>query len=260
VAAKYRRAVIQISRRICSVTIRTVFFGSGWESDYNGADLIGYVQSAEARPGFELVRTLHIDLTHDPERLFSGFGKSTKNQINRASKEHGLSFAAIADPNDDEIVAFQQFYNTFARSKGTTLCDDYNLQTLKLLIAQHGLVITKLSDAAECALCYHVYVVDGKRAMLLYSGSHFRSAETNTDRKRLAHANRLLHWRDILFFRQSGFRIYDCGGLTADANIAEFKRSFGGDEIAEYTGYVAATWKGGLALRGRALLHKYRYG
>lgn len=251
--------MIEISRRTWSATIRTVFFGSVYGSDGDGADLIGYVQSSEAGPGFDAVRTRHIDLTQDAERLFSGFGKSTRNQINRASKEDHLSFAAITAPTEDDVVAFRDFYNAFASAKGTTLCDAYNTQTMKLLIAQQGLVITKLSDVGG-PLCYHVYVVDRKRATRLYSGSHFRSAGNTADRNRFARANRLHHWRDILFFKQSGFQIHDCGGLTEDANIAEFKRSFGGTEITEYTGYVAATWKGRLALRGRALLYKYKYG
>lgn len=252
--------MIEVSRRIWPVTIRTVFFGSACGIDHDDADLIGYVQSIEPEQRLEPVPTLHIDLTQDPERLFSGFGKSTRNQINRASKQDCLSFVAMSEPTQDDVVAFQAFYNAFARAKGTTLCDAYNMQTLKLLIAQLGLVITRVADAGGSALCYHTYVVDGRRAMLLYSGSHFRSVQDTVDRNRIARANRFLHWRDILFFKQAAFQIYDCGGLTEDANIAEFKRSFGGNEITEYTGYVAATWKGRLALRCRALLYRYKYG
>jgi hypothetical protein len=251
--------VIEISRRTWSVTIRTVFFSGGGASDHEGADLIGYVQSAETGAGFQVVRTLHIDLAQDPAHLFSGFGKTTRNQINRASKQDRLSFAAITQPTADDVLTFREFYNAFASAKGTTLCDAYNTRTMMLLTAQQGLVMTRISDDRG-PLCYHVYVVDGRRAMLLYSGSHFRSAHNAADRNRFARVNRFLHWRDILFFKQSAFQIYDCGGLTEDSNIAAFKRSFGGSEITEYTGYVVATWKGRLALRGRALLYRLRYG
>jgi hypothetical protein len=252
--------VIAISRRLWSAEIRTVFFADVPTPDAGEADLVAYVQTSSSVPGLAPIRTLHIDLTREPGRLFAGFGQSTRNQINRASREEGLGFIAVTEPAADDIAVFQQFYNVFARSKGTTLCDAYNLETLRLLAGQKGLVLTRLCDAASEPLCYHAYVVDGHRAMLLYSASHFRSAENAARRSALARANRLLHWRDILYFRDLGLRIYDCGGLTEDPRIAEFKRSFGGDEVSEFTGYVSGTWKGKAALKARALLYELRYG
>jgi hypothetical protein len=251
--------VIAISRRLWSAHIRTVFFADAPIAD-GKADLVGYVQTSMSVPGLAPMRTLHIDLTREPERLFSGFGHSTRNQVNRASREEGLSFDAVTEPTPEDIAAFQQFYNVFARSKGTTLCDAYNLETLRLLAAQKGLVLTRLCDAAGQPLCYHAYVVDARRGMLLYSASHFRAAEDAARRAALARANRLLHWRDILFLKGLGLRIYDCGGLTSDPRIEAFKRSFGGDEVCEYTGYVSGTLKGKAALKARALLYEFRYG
>jgi hypothetical protein len=246
--------VIAINRSSWSLAVKTVFFAPEPARSDSAADLIGCVQSTRADEGFQVVRTLHIDLTHTPTRLFSALGKSTKNQVNRAEKRDQLTSTVIAQPADDDICAFRDFYNEFARAKGTTLCRGYQMETMRLLMRQNGLVITRIADAHGQPLCYHVYVADGARAMLLYSASHFRRIEDQAERKRLGRANRLLHWRDILFFQAQGYAIYDFGGLTDDPRIAEFKRSFGGDEVAEYTGYVPVTWKGRAAAAYRGIL------
>ena len=250
--------MIAISRNSWSLAIRTVFFAAEPETSDERADVIGCIQSRRADEGFEVVPTRHIDLTQDVARLFSGLGKSTKNQVNRAEKHDALGCTAAAQPSDDDILRFRDFYNVFARAKGTTLCRRYQVETMKLLARQNGLAISRVTDSLGQALCYHVYVTDGTRAMLLYSGSHFRSIQDQDERKRLARANRLLHWKDILYFKQSGFAIYDFGGLTDDPGIAEFKRSFGGRDVAEYTGYVPVTWKGRVAARYRGLLCSVR--
>lgn len=250
--------MIEISRKSWLVTIRTVFFGNGRPGAHNGADLIGCVQFAQRNDSFDAVRTLHLDLSRDASMLFAGLSKSTKNQVNRAGKQDRLRYTAIRDPAESDVLAFQAFYNTFARNKGTTLCRPYHVETLKLLMQQNALVITHVCEPGGRTLCYHVYVADGVRAMLLYSGSHFRGADDAAERNRLARAHRFLHWNDILFFKQQEFAIYDCGGLTDDPQIEEFKRSFGGFEVTEYTGYLPITWRGRVASRSRAMLAAVR--
>ena len=250
--------MIAIRRNSGLLAIRTVFFAPNPELSDARADLIGCVQVTSGAQGFERVRTLHIDLARDTQDLFAALGKSTKNQVNRAANVDQVTCTASTRPGDGDIAAFRDFYNAFARAKGTTLCRSYQVETMRLLTRENGLVITRANDAAGRALCYHVYVADGRRAMLMYSGSHFRSARGPDARKRLGRANRLLHWKDILFFRDSGYGVYDFGGLTDDPRIEEFKRSFGGRDVLEYTGYVPVTWKGRLAARYRDVLCKVR--
>ena len=250
--------MIAISRNSGLLAIRTVFFAPQPESFHARADLIGCIQVTSRAQGFEAVRTLHIDLTQDTQQLFAALGKSTKNQVNRAEKGDQVTCTAARRPADHDILAFREFYNAFARAKGTTLCRGYQVATMRLLARENGLVMTRANDAAGHALCYHVYVADGERAMLLYSGSNFRSAEDPDARRRLGRANRLLHWKDIVFFKECGYAVYDFGGLTDDPRIEEFKRSFGGRDVLEYTGYIAVTWKGRLAAGYRDVLCKVR--
>jgi lipid II:glycine glycyltransferase (peptidoglycan interpeptide bridge formation enzyme) len=63
-------------------------------------------------------------------------------------------------------------------------------------------------------------------------------------------ANRLLHWEDILYFKNQGYEIYDLGGITLDESnkegqaIAKFKRCFGGTLIKEYKSWIPVSPKG----------------
>jgi hypothetical protein len=244
--------VIVISRRRLTVAIETVYFADKAQTGLLGRpDLIGYMQCAHPLQGLEPIRTLHTDLTQNAGQLFSGLGSSTRNQVNRAMRDQ-LLVAMITRPANHDLLAFQSFYNAFALVKDTTPCGDYHIETMRLLGAAQGLVITHVSDRNGLPFCYHVYVVDQVRAMLLYSGSHFRSLKDAEQRRCNARANRLLHWKDMLAFKALGFAIYDCGGLTADPQIEHFKRGFGGRDVTEYSGYVAVTWKGALARRYRS--------
>ena len=147
----------------------------------------GCIQATRADEGFELVRTLHIDLTLEQTRLFADLKKSTKNQVNRADKHDELTYIAIAQPADEDIIAFRDFYNGFARVKGTTLCRRYQVETLRLLARQSGLVMTRVMNAAGRAQCYHVYVADG--ALCCFIRIAFRSVATRSPQA-LARANR----------------------------------------------------------------------
>lgn len=218
---------------------------------------MGYIQSTVPREGFERVDTLQIDLTQSADALYAAARRTTRNEINRAHKKDAFAFAANAAPTAADLHAFLEFYNAFARTKGTTRCGAYHVHTLKLLAESNGLTLTRMADDAG-ALCYHAYAVDARRATLLYSGSQFRSARESEVRNRLARANRYLHWRDMLHFQERGVETYDWGGLTRDANIADFKRSFGGVERAEYSGYVPLTMKGHAATAGRLFLSTLR--
>lgn len=248
--------MLTITRRTGPARVASVYFAPHLVAAAD-ADLVQYVQTECERDGFEPWPTRLIDLTADPSRILSGFVSSTRNQINRAEREDGLGFVALDAPSEGDIAHFRTFYNDFARDKGTSVCGPYHLETMRLLRRRNALTITRVTDASGI-LCYHAYVVGEARAMLLYSASHFRSAETAESRRRVGRANRWLHWKDMNYFRGRGVRTYDCGGLTSDPNIAEFKRSFGGADVTEYSGYVAATWKGALVLRIRNALVRWR--
>jgi len=84
----------------------------------------------------------------------------------------------------------------------------------------------------------HVLLKDGiDRVRLLWSATRNRvSAEV---KKIVGAVNRYMHWREILYYKNIGVKIYDFGGVNLDKKsptytITQFKLSFGGDIIKEY--------------------------
>src|SRR5207248_11358771 len=113
-------------------------------------------------------------------------------------------------------------------------------------LGEHRCVTEAILD--DKVVCSHVYVADRGvgRVRLIRSASLFR--ETGHDeRQKVARANRLLHFHDILLFRNQGFGLYDLGGYHPDTapllpeltRINEFKESFGG-QLRQEANYLSA--------------------
>jgi lipid II:glycine glycyltransferase (peptidoglycan interpeptide bridge formation enzyme) len=56
-------------------------------------------------------------------------------------------------------------------------------------------------------------------------------------------ANRYLHYKDIEYFKEKKYKIYDFGGISKnknedELNIAKFKQGFGGRELF-YADYIS---------------------
>jgi len=85
----------------------------------------------------------------------------------------------------------------------------------------------------------HVLLKDGmNRVRLLMSATRQRAS--SEVKRVVSPLNRAMHWREILHYKRSGIRLYDFGGIELDREsptytIMQFKLSFGGDIITEYT-------------------------
>src|SRR5271156_3508662 len=102
---------------------------------------------------------------------------------------------------------------------------------------------------------WHVHAVTQEKATLLHSASHFRQLDDNEARAVVGRANRLLHWRDMLFFKAEGKSVYDFGGWYAGTEdvellrINQFKEGFGGVRNDQFNGGIALSWRGWLYLK-----------
>ena len=97
-------------------------------------------------------------------------------------------------------------------------------------------------------LVAHSYIInDSKETVILYSSvSDFRNID-NEQRKIIGYANRYLTYRDMIYFKEKGYKYYDLGciGFEEQYNnqdpsiwpIVKFKRGFGG-EIVKYYQYA----------------------
>lgn len=170
-----------------------------------------------------------INLSHSEDEILAGFTKNTKYEIRRAMKED-LFFEIETD--FDKYISY---YKEFSDSKKMPV-----LRYEYLSAHRDFLVITKICKGKDI-LSMHSYLTDDLlgRVMLFTSSSLFRNEVDSARRSLIGRANRYLHYLDIMYLKQKGYRFYDFGGYAVDTSddslrkINEFKDSFGGDLIAE---------------------------
>ncbi len=177
-------SIIVIERNVFNTSIKTFYFNQGEAPTLrnDGAAIIGYLHSSVHRPSLRRFETNQIDLLQSEEKLLLGTNSSTRRQIRRAM-EKGFELIALDSPTDSDLIRFKDFYNAFARDKRTDLCNEYHLETMKLLREQNALMITYLQDSDGETLCYRVYITDGHLVNNLYSASHFRLKDDQPSKK-----------------------------------------------------------------------------
>ncbi|MFK2825933.1 peptidoglycan bridge formation glycyltransferase FemA/FemB family protein [Bacillus sp. B190/17] len=195
-----------------------------------------------------MFRTLVIDLRKQEDDIFHDFHKNTRYKINRAIRE-GLTYDEINHPSDQEIQEFAQFFNKFARAKKILPCLPDKIKSLR---DKNAFTITMVKYENK-PLCCHGYIFDGQRSIMLYSAS-LRTGKDSSERNLIGRANRLLHWKSILSFKEKGGTWYDFCGLSLDPNdkegqgINQFKKGFGGFEADEFKSYRGRTLLGKLVI------------
>ena len=231
--------------------IKSYYFAKSNAEYESGVHVKAFSHSFVPRDSLKTLETLQIDLTKDANDLLMEMQKTTRRQIRRA-EEVGLDHVVIEKPSDQDLKEFQEFYNRFAKNKKTHTCNSYHMKTMGMLRDRDGLIITYMRNKLKEIICYRVYIIDEMVVMNLYSASHFRTASSPELKKMLSHANRLLLWKSILWFKEKGYELYDLGGLTNNENIRNFKLGFGGEIVSVYSGYEANSFIGSFVLKMRS--------
>jgi len=218
-----------------------------------GVDIVLYRQREAPVAGAKVVPFLSMvtDLSAANEEIAGRFGKDCRYKIRRAETRDGLRMEHIADPRA-KLDEFCAFYDAFAAEKSIWLSDR---RWLAAACDACQLVLASVSRDGE-ALAWHAYLVCAKAAWLQYTASAFRNRDSD-HRALVGRANRWLHWKEMLRFKDSGIERYDWGGLFEDetdpgnAGINRFKRDFGGREVRTYDCTLPVTIRGRvwLALR-----------
>ena len=211
-----------------------------------GVDIAVYRQREAPVPDAWTVPFLSImtDLSGDADTIQGRFGKDCRYKIRRADGKDGLSMECHADPAS-RLDEFGAFFDAFAREKGIWLADQ---RWLAAACKAGQLALTSASRGGE-TLAWHAYLISGRAAWLQYTASCFRNRD-NDFRALVGRANRWLHWREMLRFKEMGIVRYDWGGLFEDesvpgnAGINNFKRDFGGREVRTYDCTVPVTLRG----------------
>jgi lipid II:glycine glycyltransferase (peptidoglycan interpeptide bridge formation enzyme) len=230
------------------------------EKPERNVDVLRYKFVAERKEksaSFEELWTLLIDLSKSEEAIFSGIRKNTRYEINRAKNKDALNCVTLlekGEKNEEKLTRYIEFFNAFTKSKkreGIEFADIeqfYNSAAFCVRSAFNG----------DEPLTMHAYVVSDNTARLHQSSSLFRNSEDGEYKNLVARANRLLHWEDMLYFKQLGIKWYDFGGWFGGEAVNEnfreqllinqFKESFGGEKKQEYSFIESASFLGKIAV------------
>lgn len=226
------------------------------------ADLLFYNQIGQrTRHNSQEFHTLVLNLLDDEDVLYQNITKNNRYEINRAQNKDELIHLFFEGKNLTESIVenFVKAYNSFAdeRSKGTIKVQDF------LKYAKNGNLVISIVEKNKAPLVWHTYIVKNGRARLKTSNSVFAN-EDNETRNLIGRANKWMHWQDALYFKKSGFKVYDFGGwYSGDSDkkllgINKFKESFGGTIEISYNYTVVKTLKGKLYLLLNQLKSKFK--
>lgn len=197
--------------------------------------------------GWKKSDTLIIDLTKSEEVLLKEMDSGTRYEIRRAIDKDSLIHKIISTSEKTNIDIFCDYYDEFAQSKSLPSIFRHRLYALAL---NKNLLLSSISNSEGIILVQHAHLLTKERAMLLYSSSKYRDTVDKATRSLVGRANRLLHWKDMLFAKENQIRMYDmCGVDITNKNqettkIAQFKLGFGGTIISCFSLTKSSSIKG----------------
>jgi hypothetical protein len=194
-------------------------------------------RTTPVKPGFsDVTYTIENDLTLDHDTIYAGFLKSNRQQI-RQAEEAGVEFEFHND-----VEGFVEFFNEFARS--------VNIGTTSVRRIQEMEGFLKLSYAKHQGriLVAHSTLIDDTYKIVRAFHSASKRTDDAFDKSLIAKANKALHYKDMMHFRELGYKVYDFGGYTQNTEdkallgINNFKQSFGGEVVA-CTNYYTVSYQ-----------------
>lgn len=241
------------------VKLKDNYYAPDIQPENDGYDVVYYFNCKAPANDAKEFTTLFIDLRKTEEELFANFKRTTKQSINKMTREPLVEFSIIESPSDDDVNEFIEHFNCFAKSKGIYECDPTLLSNLKEL---GKLRIAKASYLHD-TLCLFAFIMDGKRASAQYECNMRFSNLDDVDKVRMiGHANKMLEFYSMKWFKSRGVEIYDMAGLTFDetneqaSNIDRRKLGFGGDVVKEYHFMHPITLKGKLFVESKKIINK----
>lgn len=212
------------------------------------------------RANADKAETLWTLLDKDSNELMSEMRKQVRYEIRRAEKEDIEIFYYSSKDiiNKSLLDTFEKAYNHFCEISGREYVKSFfNKKRVKSYADYNGIIMSEARF--EKGKIYHIYVADGNLALLHFSVSDFRNKDV--DNNLAGRANKLLHYKDLLFFREHGYNVYDWGNVSSFENpngIDNFKISFGGVPKVVYSVYIANGFIGKFLLMVKAILEKIK--
>lgn len=247
--------MVELHRK--GIVRRELWFDEPWET--RGADLAVFYHwskpvNAEA---MREVHSLEIDLTAEQDAIWKNLTSTTRNLVNRGTKEGAVSeFREM--PAREEVEEFLNFHRRFSVDRGMYRGE---ITWMYEYAAQGALMLSRSCNREGKVLAWHSYYRSPEWARLLHSVSLSVGADAE-ERKAIGWANRHLHWTDILRCREMGIQHYDFGGWYAGSTdekllgINAFKEQFGGQKTLRYHSMQTLSIKGKLFLKAREILKR----
>jgi hypothetical protein len=241
-----------------SMRIRVGEFYFSFMPPEEECDLYAGLCLQEVRSGWSSRRrsTRIIDLEQSEDALLRACSKSNRYKIERAGRRDKARTAFLPSADERGLLEFAEYYDSFAATKNVP-----PLRRDQFTAMAHAgkLVISTARNEDGGLLAAHAYFLGQNRARLTHSASMFRREADSAERNRIGRVNRLLHWDDMIRFRESGVKTYDMGGWytgrrdQAQLRINTFKEEFGGRVVHEWDIFRFGSARGWLYLRGRDL-------
>ena len=167
-----------------------------------------------------------IDLTPSTADLLNAVDQRLRYDLKLAEKK-GMELQLLKRPTDAEINEITRSFNAFAKDRPIAPLTQRWMQAAR---RNGNLLITHMLHNGKVVVT-HLFLTDGNTVLNTqsYHDPSFHDASISK------FANKLLHWKEILLFKEMGYRKYSFGPASdALKGITRFKMSFGSHTEVNY--------------------------
>lgn len=245
-------------------TLERVWFPDDGDRLNSRADIVRLLRVNKGNMEFknsikELNYTLITNLDESEDGLFLKMRRSYKSQIQRCLNEDvaiSIYETKQVKENPDILSGFYSTYMHYCDSSGRPeLKKNFDMKKINSYIDNNCITIS-IADFKDGKV-YHMYVHDEKNTVILYSASDFRN--DYVDRNLAGRANKLLHYKDMIYFKDMNVHSYDWGNVTSFTEpngVDAFKMAFGGNHAEVYNIFIGNSLKGKILVGLRRIVYR----
>lgn len=190
-------------------------------------------QDAQKIPAIKFIsHTVELELDKDSDTITANFSKQIRQQ-SRIAETEGINCTFHND-----IDTFVEFFNDFARKKNTDLVSRRRMEEFG-----NGITLSFAMYNGEI-MAAHSYLIDKEAGIVRHHHAATRRLDDQVDKNLIGRANKYLTVKNILYFKEAGYKTFDFGGYAKDTTneslkgINNYKLLFGGT-VVECTNYFS---------------------
>ncbi len=187
------------------------------------------------------VHSLYMDLRQNEQDIWGLIQKNTRYEIRRGREKDSIRCEVWDGIEPSFLSRFRSAYDVLARQKKTLPMLPWRY--VQMLAGAKNFDLSCASSDLDGELVFHAHVLGRNIVRQLYSVSFFRDNSSTVSRM-VGRANRLLHWENMIRFKNIGYHTYDFGGWydgkvdVEMLRINAFKESFGGRRAVCYSAEI----------------------